>query len=110
MRLQPRGEVRRLADDTALSRLAGADKITDDYQAGGETDPTLELQIAVRLESVHGSDEIEAGAHRPLGVVFVRLRIPEINEDTVAHVLRDEAVEAVDRLRHATVIRPDDLT
>ena len=38
------------------------------------------------------------GAHRPLGVVLVRLRIAEIDEHAVAHVLGDEAVEAGDRL------------
>ena len=54
-------------------------------------------------------DEREPGAHRPLGVVLVRLRVAEIDQHAVAHVLGDEAAEAGDRLGDAAVIGADDL-
>ena len=50
---------------------------------------------ARRPKPGHRLDERQPGAHRALGIVLVRLRIAEIDEDAVAHVLGDEAAEAV---------------
>ena len=46
------------------------------------------------LQITYGSDQLQPCAHGPLGVVLVGLRVAEVDEDTVAHVLRDEAAEA----------------
>ncbi len=43
-------------------------------------------------------DQLQPGAHRPLGIVLVRLRPAEVGEHAVAHVLGDVAVEAADHL------------
>ena len=43
-------------------------------------------------------------SHRPLGVVLVGLRIAEIDEDAIAHVLRHEAAEALHGLGDAFLI------
>src|SRR5947199_10646014 len=41
---------------------------------------------------------------RPLGIVFMRLWIPEIDQDPVAHIARDEAREAPYDLGHLAII------
>ena len=58
----------------------------------------------MRLESAYRSDQLQPRPHSPLGVVLVCLGIPEVNEDPVAHVLRDEAAEATHSLRNAFLI------
>ena len=52
--------------------------------------------------------QVEAGAHRPLGVLLVRLRVAEVCQHTVAHVLRDVAVVARDHRRAAPLVGVDD--
>ena len=52
----------------------------------------------------------EAGAHGALRVVFMRVRIPEIDQDPVAHVLGDEAGKKADCFGHGAVITDDDLS
>ena len=47
-RLQPCREVRRLADDVALLRLAGADQFADHDQPGGDADAHLMAALAGR--------------------------------------------------------------
>jgi hypothetical protein len=74
--LQPCREVRCLADDAALLRLAGADKIADDHQPGG--DPDACLQAVRRLDFADCVDHSEAGSYCALRIVFVGLRISEI--------------------------------
>ena len=54
-------------------------------------------------------DQVETGTHRPLSVVLVRLRIPEIDQNSVAHVLGDKPGEAADRFGYTAMIRGDDL-
>ena len=55
-------------------------------------------------------DQVETGTHRPLSVVLVRLRIPEIDQNSVAHVLGDKPGEARDRIGDAAVIGADNLS
>ena len=95
-RLQPGGEVRGLADDPALLRRALADQIADHGEPGGDAEP--HAQILSRRQSADRLDHRQPGAHRPLGIVLMRLRIAEIDQHPVAHVLGDKAVEAADRL------------
>ena len=105
--LQPSGKVRRLADDPALLRGALADQIADHGQPGGDAEP--HAQIFARRQSADRFDHREAGAHRPLGIVLMRLRIAEIDQHAVAHVFGDKAVEAADRLGDRAVVVPDQL-
>ena len=49
------------------------------------------------IELRHRFDQGEPGTHRALGVVLVRLRIAEIGQHAVAHVLGDEAAVALNR-------------
>jgi hypothetical protein len=52
-------------------------------------------------------DERQPRPDRSLGIVLVRLRIAELDQHPIAHVLGHEAVEPGDRLRDALVIGPD---
>ena len=106
-RLQPGGEVRRLADDAALLCRALADQIADHGEAGGDAEP--HPQILSCRQSADRLDHRQASAHRALRVVLMRLRIAEIDQHPVAHVLGDKAVEAADRIGHGAVVVPDQL-
>ena len=107
-RLQPGGEVRRLADDRLLLRGARADadrrrRPTRWRCRRGREAARLVAQSADRI------DKRQPGSDRPLGIVLVRLRVAEVDEHAVAHVLGDEAVEAGHGLGDAAVIRSDHL-
>ena len=52
-------------------------------------------------------DQRQAGAHRILGVGFMRFRVAEINQHAVAHIFRDIAAEAADHFGGAFVIGGD---
>ena len=64
---------------------------------------------AVRCSRPTASMTAEPGPDGALGVVLVRVRIAEIDEHAVAHVLGDEAVVAADRVGDAAVIGADHL-
>ena len=106
-RLQARGEIRSLADDSMLLRLAGSDEVADNDQAGRETDAALQARIRERLERGHGGDEFQPDPHRALGVVLMRLRIAEIDEHAVAHISRHKPGIAADHVGNAFVIHAD---
>ena len=105
--LQARREVRRLADNAALLRLARSDQVADDDEPGGNADTGL--QRSARLEPGHRRDQLQSRPDRPLGVVLMRLRIAEINEHAVAHVFGHEPAEAAHRLGDAFLIGRNDL-
>ena len=107
-RLQAGREVRGFADDRRAPALARADQIADHDQAGGDADADLQAHPSAR-EPPDGVNQREAGPHCPLGIVLVRLRIAEIDEHAVAHILGHKALEATDLLGHAGVIRPEHL-
>jgi hypothetical protein len=72
-------------------------EVADHHEPGGNADANLELAEGGRVEPSDRGDHVEAGAHGPLGIVFVGARIAEINQHAVAHVFGDETVEAANR-------------
>ena len=68
--------------------------------------PTRVCRGAGDLSAAHRRNQLQARPHRPLGVILMRLRIAEVDEDAVAHVLRDEAAEAAARSRRRISDRP----
>jgi hypothetical protein len=92
--LQPRREVRGLADDVVFASAAAIDQTADDDQAGRDADPDLH-RLSGRFEARHRVDDGERGAQRPLGRFLVRAGVAEIDKDAVADVSRNEAVERV---------------
>jgi hypothetical protein len=61
------------------------------------------------IEATDSVDRTEPGADRPLGVVLVRSRIAEIDQDAIAHVFGDKALEPGDDPGDRTVLRGNDL-
>ena len=59
--------------------------------------------------SRHRIDDVETGARRTLGLVFMGARVAEIDEDAVAHELRDKAVVMPDRRAAPALKRRDDI-
>jgi hypothetical protein len=105
--LQASRQVRRLADDAALLRRAGADQVTDHDKSRGDAEPRL--QSLGKVEAGDRRYDRKPGPHRPLGVVFMRLGVAEINQDPVAHIFGDKTFEAGDGIGDGAMIRPDDL-
>ena len=101
--LHARREVRRFADDAALLCFAVADQIADDDQPARDADAGGE-RSSVQFQPRDPLGEREAGAHRALGIVLMRLRIAEIAQHAVSHIFRDKAPQAADLLGHRRVI------
>ena len=81
-----------------------SDQVANHDQAGGDTDPGLQRSTGLQL--AHRRDQFQSDPYRSLGVILMRLRIPEVDKDTVAHVLRDEPAEALFLLWRHTSDRP----
>jgi hypothetical protein len=105
--LQPRREVRCLADHRLLLRGTFADQIADNYQTGGDPDPHRQRRPRRSVEVGRRLEQCQPGPHRPLGVVLVGPLIAEIGEHPVAHVLGDKPTGALDDRGDALVIGAD---
>jgi hypothetical protein len=64
----------------------------------------------VGLQITYRSNQLQPCPYSPICVILVCLRITEVNQDPVAHVLRYEAAEALHRLCNAFLIGGNDLT
>ena len=106
--LQPCRKVRRLADNAALLRLARSDQIADYDQARWQCRHGFAAELAA-FNALDRCDQLQPGPYRPLGVVLMRLRIAEIDQHAVAHVLRYEPAEALHSLGDALLIGGNDL-
>jgi len=104
--LQPGGEVRRFADDRLFLRRAFADQIADDHQPGGDPDARLELD-GFESEATHCVDQTQPRPDRPLGIILMRSRVTEIDQDAVARIFGDKAVQPGDDLGDGALIGGD---
>ena len=106
-----RGEVRHVAEcdhpaGGSASDLADHDLAGVDADAHRRPDPVLALQ---RFADVpEGVNHLQAGTHRALRVVLVRLRVAEVREQPVDQVLRDVALPALDDGRRCLLHRAHD--
>ncbi len=98
--LQPRREVRRVADDAALARFALAHQFADDDATGRDAGPNLQRRGAIMPERGDRVDQSQARARSALGIVLVSPGIAEIDQCAVTHELGDMAVETSGRGRH----------
>ena len=105
--LQARREVGCLADDATLLRLSRSDQVADHDEPSRDADTALERTGC--LQCANRCDQLQSGPHRPFGVVLVGLRIAEVHQHAVAHVLRDEPAEAPHSLGDALLIGGNDL-
>src|SRR5205823_14864549 len=93
--LQPSGEVRRFSDDRLLLRRALADQIADYHQPSGDPDARLK-RGGFDSESTDRVNRTEPCPDCALGIVLVRSRVAEVNQNAIPHILRDKSVEAPD--------------
>jgi hypothetical protein len=96
------------ADDRLFLRRALADQVADDHQPGGDADPRLELD-GFDIEATDSVDRAQPRPDRPLGIVLMRSRVTEIDQNAVAHVFRDKAIELGNDPGDGAVIGGDDL-
>lgn len=94
--------------DEALggARLAAA--FAGHHEAGVDPDPGPQHHVRADGERAQRRHELEAGAHRPLGIVLARLGKAEIGEDAVAQIFGDVAAVALDDLDAAALPGGDD--
>ena len=95
LRLQTRGEVRRLAHDRLFLRGSRADEVAHHDQSCRDADPAGERR-AVARQRRHGFADCQSSAHGSLGLVLMRPRPAEIGEHPVPHEFGDVTVEARD--------------
>ena len=95
--LHPRRGVDEVAGDHALALRAERDRRLAGEHAGARA------RAGRRLLAERGDrgDEVERGAHRPLGIVLLRDRRPPDGHDRVADELLDRAAVALDDLSGA---------
>ena len=105
--LQTCRKVRRLADNRLLLSSTRSDQIADYDQPGGNAHAGL--QWSAGLQPAHRLDQLQPRPYRPLGVVLVGLRVAEVDQHAVAHVLRYEPAEALHSLGDALLIGGNDL-
>ena len=78
-----------------------------DPQAHGQLHPLLLRQAGIEL--AQGLDHPQPGPHRPLGVIFVRQGIAEVDQQAIAEILGDMPLKAGDHLGAGVLIGPHHL-
>jgi hypothetical protein len=91
-RLQPRCEVGGLADHRLLLRR----QIAGHHQPGRNANARFDLFPARCPQPTDHPEDVQPGAHRPLGVILMRLRIAEIDHHPIAHELGEMTLVAGD--------------
>src|SRR5262249_30339592 len=76
---------------------------------GCDTDPDLNARLALGIRRPDSANDGQRRADCPLGIVFVGSWITEKRHDAVANVIRDEALELVDRVGAAVIIATREL-
>ena len=107
--LQPRGQVRGLADHRLLARGAAADQVAHHHQPRRDPDPGGQRLAFRRGQPADGPQDVQPGPDRALGVVLVGPGEAEVGEHAVAHELGDVPLEAGDLARDRVLVGADDL-
>ena len=93
--------------------LGPAGHLPDDDQAGvnpqadGQVDPEVPPEPLVQSPNLF--DDLQPGAHSPLGIILVGERMAEVDQEPIAQVLRDVPLEAADHLGADLLVGPHDL-
>jgi hypothetical protein len=106
-RLQPRREVRRVADHRLLPCRTLADQIADHHEPGRDADPCGKSFAPRCRQQADRFNKRQPRPDRALGIVLVRLWPSEIGQHAIAHVFRDVPAPALDRLGATTLIGAD---
>src|SRR5215472_12944587 len=105
--LQARRKVWRLTDYGLLLRSARPDEVADNHQSRCDADSRL--QGRTDPQSPYANYQLQPRPDGPFRIVFVRLRIPEIYQYPIAHILRNEAAEPLHDVGDALLIGGNDL-
>jgi len=68
------------------------------------------LLLHTRIQSAHSRDHTQPGAYSTRRVVFVGVWIAKVDQEPIAQILRDRALEALDHLGTGLLIGTYDLT
>ena len=98
-----------IADHCLLARCPLAHKIAHHHSAGRNTHARPQLRVWIGLEPRYRLGQREPRAHRPLGIVLMRLRPAEIGQDAVAQELGNVPLEPADDIRACHLIAPHDV-
>ena len=91
--------------------LAAAD-FADHHLAGVDPDPDRQATAPLEMGAIqvlHPDEDLEPGADRALGIVFVGAGVAEIDQHSVAQILGDESFEAPDRRGRFVLILAQDV-
>jgi hypothetical protein len=105
--LQARSEIGGFTDNFVLLGHALADEVAHDHQPGGDADPDLRCDARGPAAFVQPVQQRQTGANGALGIMFLRPRIPEIDQHRVTHVLGDEPAEPSDGFSDVCLIGDD---
>ena len=94
--LEASRQVRRFAYDGLLLSGTLAYKVTHHDQPGRNPDPDLQRHAGGRVEFRYGFDQSKSSLYGAFGVMLVSVRIAEIGEHAVAHVLGDKTALLLD--------------
>jgi hypothetical protein len=61
------------------------------------------------IEAADGVDDAQPRPDRALGIVLMRSRVAEVDQNSVAHVFGDKTIEPGDRISNSPVVCSDDL-
>jgi hypothetical protein len=73
-----------------------------DAEAHGQWDMPLPLQVGI--EALHCRQNLQSGVHGTPGVVFMGLRIAEVDQEPIPKILSNMAVKAADYLSTGLLI------
>ncbi len=107
--LEPRRQVRRLAEQSRLGRTALAVEITDENRSCRRTHPAAQPVVRDHVDRLHRLDRPQPGAHRALGGMLLRARIAEADEQPVAEILRHRPAMPLHHRRAGPVVGGDDV-
>jgi hypothetical protein len=82
---------------------------THDDQPGCDTDSDPDARLALGIYRSDSANDGQRRTDRPLGIVLVGAWITEKRHDAIANIIRDEALELVDRVGATVVIATCDL-
>ena len=107
--LDMRRQIRRFPDHRFFLGQRTHSGLADHDKARGDSDPNPQLRLAPAADAPDRPKNSERRMDRPLRAVFVRARIAEQRHDAIADIVRDQAIELLDRAGTAVVITPRDL-
>src|SRR5438874_577457 len=91
----------------ASSYLAHDDQSRVDAQAHGESNALRLFQT--RFQRAQGLENAQSGTYGSRRIVFMRLRIAKVDQQAIAEILRNSALEVLDDLRAGCLVGPYDL-